>query len=579
MAQRLAAPLTDPEAIERRHDSVALLVKDAALRAELRDKLNAAPDLARALARLALGRGGPRDLAAVRDGLAGGGRHRAAAQRHWRTAGRNRRSRGSRHNGPTPCSPPNCPPRLRSSCRCSSATAASCAPAMTPGSMKPARCAMNSRRVIAALQSRYCDETGVKTLKIKHNNVLGYFVEVTQQHGDRLMAPPLNATFIHRQTLAGQVRFTTTELGALEAKIASAADRALGIELDAFERLTAQVLGQSEPIKQCAEALAVLDVSSALAVLASERDYVRPQVDDSLSFVIEGGRHPVVEQALARDGTPFVANACDLSPPPAAGEGSGKHLAAHRPEHGRQIDLPAAERADHGAGADGLVRAGEERAARRGGPAVLAGRRRGRSRARTLDLHGRDGRDRGDSQSGGTARARDPRRDRPRHRDLRRPLDRLGDHRASARGQHLPRAVRDALSRADRAFGAAAAPAQRDGAGEGMAGRGRVPARSGARRGGSLLRHPGGEARRPARERDRRGRRRCCRSSRPKTAPRPRASTICRCLRPRRSRWRRSRAPLDRVLAALVALNPDEMSPREAMEAIYRLKRDLPPKS
>jgi DNA mismatch repair protein MutS len=170
-----------------------------------------------------------------------------------------------------------------------------------------------SRRVIAALQSRYCDETGVKALKIKHNNVLGYFVEVTQQHGDRLMAPPLNATFIHRQTLAGQVRFTTTELGALEAKIASAADRALGIELDAFERLTAQVLAQSEPIKQCAEALAVLDVSSALAVLASERDYVRPKVDESLSFVIEAGRHPVVEQALARDGTPFVANACDLS--------------------------------------------------------------------------------------------------------------------------------------------------------------------------------------------------------------------------------------------------------------------------
>jgi DNA mismatch repair protein MutS len=170
-----------------------------------------------------------------------------------------------------------------------------------------------SRRVIAALQARYADETGVRILKIRHNNVLGYFVEVTAQHGDRLMAAPLNATFIHRQTLAGQVRFTTTELGELEAKIANAADRALGIELDTFERLTALVLAQSAPIKQAAEALAALDVASALATLAAERDYVRPQVDNSLQFVIEGGRHPVVEQALSRDGTPFVANDCDLS--------------------------------------------------------------------------------------------------------------------------------------------------------------------------------------------------------------------------------------------------------------------------
>ncbi|HEX5508257.1 MAG TPA: DNA mismatch repair protein MutS, partial [Pseudolabrys sp.] len=166
----------------------------------------------------------------------------------------------------------------------------------------------------------------IRTLKIRHNNVLGYFVEVTAQHGDKFMSAPLNATFIHRQTLAGQVRFTTTALGELEAKIASAADRALGLELDTFDRLTAAVLAQATEIKLCAEALAVLDVSSALAHLAAERDYVRPKIDDSLQFAIEGGRHPVVEQVLARDGTPFVANSCDLSappspyPPPQAGE-------------------------------------------------------------------------------------------------------------------------------------------------------------------------------------------------------------------------------------------------------------------
>jgi DNA mismatch repair protein MutS len=172
-----------------------------------------------------------------------------------------------------------------------------------------------SRRVIAALQARYADETGVRALKVRHNNVLGYFVEVTAQHGDKLLAAPLNATFIHRQTLAGQVRFTTTELGELEAKIASAADRALGIELDTFDALSATITAASDAIKAAAEALAMLDVSAALAQLAVERDYARPEVDVSLDFAIEGGRHPVVEQALAVDGGPFVANDCDLSPP------------------------------------------------------------------------------------------------------------------------------------------------------------------------------------------------------------------------------------------------------------------------
>src|SRR5262249_28235830 len=178
-----------------------------------------------------------------------------------------------------------------------------------------------SRRVIAALQARYAETTGVRALKVRHNNVLGYFVEVTAQHGERLLTAPLNATFIHRQTLAGQVRFTTTELGELEAKIASAADRALGIELETFDALSAAVTAAAADIKAAAEALAVLDAASALAALAVERHYVRPEVDGSLDFVVEGGRHPVVEQALMGDGGPFVANDCDLSPPAPASEG------------------------------------------------------------------------------------------------------------------------------------------------------------------------------------------------------------------------------------------------------------------
>jgi len=144
------------------------------------------------------------------------------------------------------------------------------------------------------------------------------------------MSAPWNATFIHRQTLAGQVRFTSTELGSLEAKIANAADRALGLELEIFDRLAAQAVMAAEDIKAAAEALAAVDVAAGLATLAVERSYVRPEVDASRDFVVAGGRHPVVEQALARDGGPFVANDCDLSPlpspyPPGEGrEGAGR---------------------------------------------------------------------------------------------------------------------------------------------------------------------------------------------------------------------------------------------------------------
>ena len=320
LAQRLSAPLTDPKAIARRLDAVASFVEHGPARADTRSRLQAAPDLARALARLAVGRGGPRDLAAIRDGVL------AAADLA--------RALVSLKDTPVEIAD------ALQSCRrpdgmlaaeLSAALAAELPAFKRDGGFVREGYDANldetrglrdeSRRVVAALQARYSEETGIRGLKIRHNNVLGYFVEVTAQHGDKLLAAPLNAAFIHRQTLAGQVRFTTTELGALEAKIASAAERALGLELEIFERLVAGVIAQSAPIKECAEALGSLDVASALAHLAAERDYARPQVDDSHDFVIAGGRHPVVEQALARDGTPFVANDCDLSPPKDAESG------------------------------------------------------------------------------------------------------------------------------------------------------------------------------------------------------------------------------------------------------------------
>ena len=311
LSARLAAPLTDPAAIARRLDAIDTMLADAPLRSELRSRLAAAPDLARALARLALGRGGPRDLAAIREGL-------LAAQE---LAGR---------LGDLEALPEELGEAAAALRRPDPSIAGELANALADElpafrrdggfvragydqALDETRALRDeSRRVVAALQARYADETQVRALKIRHNNVLGYFVEVTAQHGDRLMAAPLNQSFIHRQTLAGQVRFTTTELGELEAKIASAADRALGIELEIFDALTARVTAIAEDIKAAAQALATLDVAAALAMLAAEQRYVRPQVDRSLAFAIDGGRHPVVEQALA---APFVANDCDLSPP------------------------------------------------------------------------------------------------------------------------------------------------------------------------------------------------------------------------------------------------------------------------
>ena len=287
LAQRLAAPLTDPLEIAHRLDAVAAFCSDSALRSELRGRLKAVPDLARALARIVIGRGGPRDLTAA---IAALRRPDPAIAAELQQALADELPAFRRDGG-----------FVR---------------AGHHYALDEARALRDeSRRVIAALQGRYADLTGVKSLKIRHNNVLGYFVDVTAQHGEKLLAAPLNATFIHRQTLAGQVRFTTTELGALEAKIASAADRALALELEIFDALGARVTAASAAIKQAAEALAAVDVVAALAALAVERDYVRPVVDSSLNFVVSGGRHPVVEQTLDADGGPFVVNDCNLSPP------------------------------------------------------------------------------------------------------------------------------------------------------------------------------------------------------------------------------------------------------------------------
>ncbi|WP_047308139.1 DNA mismatch repair protein MutS [Rhodopseudomonas palustris] len=320
LAQRLAAPLTDVAAIARRLDAVEAFAADSGLREQIRSSLRAAPDMARALARLSLGRGGPRDLANLRDGI------RAADEVLTQL-------------GQLATPPQEISAAIAALQRPSRELCAELGRALAddlpllkrdggfvrdgyePALDETRKLRDASRLVVASMQARYADDTGIKALKIRHNNVLGYFVEVSAQHGEKLMAAPLNATFIHRQTLAGQVRFTTAELGEIEAKIANAGDRALGLELEIFDRLSALIDAAGDDLRAAAHAFALLDVATALAKLASDDNYGRPEVDDSLSFAIEGGRHPVVEQALKKAGEPFIANACDLSPGPAQKNG------------------------------------------------------------------------------------------------------------------------------------------------------------------------------------------------------------------------------------------------------------------
>jgi len=318
LAARLARPLLAPTGIDRRLDAVGWFAEHGEPRRALRGALKGAGDMARALSRLTLGRGGPRDLGCLRDGLTVGGAIAASFAGH-----------------PDPLRPPPVEvaealasldaarqPALEDFRRALDAGLGPDLPAqardggfVAAGVSAPldeARALRDdSRKVVAALEARLALETGV-ALKIRHNAVLGYFVETSAKQAEAMMRPPLSTLFIHRQTLANQVRFTTVELAELDARIARAADQALALELSVFEawRTTAQT--RAGDIQAAAEALAVLDVAAALAEWAREADAVRPAVEDSLIFEASGARHPVVEAAVRRAGEAFTPNDCAL---------------------------------------------------------------------------------------------------------------------------------------------------------------------------------------------------------------------------------------------------------------------------
>ncbi|WP_275787979.1 DNA mismatch repair protein MutS [Pararhizobium gei] len=322
LAERLMSPLTDPERINRRLDSITALCDQPAFCSDLRAALKHLPDMPRALSRLSLGRGGPRDLGAILSGCQAAGE----------VAGLLDKGKLSEELGDALAAISALPAELVHTL---SSLLGEDLPLLkrdggflrdgaSPELDEMRALRDQSRRVIAGLQLNYAEETGIKSLKIKYNNVLGYFIEVTQGNaGPMIDSPEAKARYIHRQTMANAMRFTTTELSDLETKIANAADRALSIELEAFDRLSAAVVAQAEAIKAAALALALVDVSAALATLAEEQAYCRPLVDLSKMFAIDGGRHPVVEQALRRQsGVAFVANGCDLSPQDGEGDGA-----------------------------------------------------------------------------------------------------------------------------------------------------------------------------------------------------------------------------------------------------------------
>ncbi len=307
---QLTAPLTDPAAIGERLDAVGFLIEAERARHNLRERLRRCPDVERALSRLGLGRGGPRDLAAVRDtlgqvpairealGSAADGSLQAppkALQTHAQALGHHE-ALAERLARALVASPPL-------AIRDGGAIARGYDQALDD----LVELRDHSRRLIGELEARYRAETGVGALKVRHNNVLGYYVETPAAR-----AGALPEQFIHRQTMASAMRYTTVELGELEARINGAAERALALEQQHFDDLRADVLRRADDIARTAGALAALDVAQGLAHLAVGRRYTRPVVDDTTAFEIEGGRHPVVEAVGAGGDAPFVPNDCDL---------------------------------------------------------------------------------------------------------------------------------------------------------------------------------------------------------------------------------------------------------------------------
>jgi DNA mismatch repair protein MutS len=309
LAADLGAPLLDRAAIEARLDLVSLFEGDSGLRETLRRQLKALADIGRALGRLVAGRGGPRDLGQLRDGL------NESRRLHSRLTA-------------LPDPPPllgSLLPTLTGHGELTDLLERALVPSPPIDSAQGGYIAEGydsalddlrstggeGRRAIAGLEARYRQQTGIGTLKIRHNGVLGFHIEVPARHADPLMA--VDSGFTHRQTLAGVVRFNAPDLHEQAIRVGQAGAHALAAEAAHLEELTQAALARAEPIAAAADALARLDVASALAERAAEGGWSRPRFAGHNCFEIESGRHPVVEDSLRASGTRFVANDCGLS--------------------------------------------------------------------------------------------------------------------------------------------------------------------------------------------------------------------------------------------------------------------------
>ncbi|MDR3507165.1 MAG: DNA mismatch repair protein MutS [Caulobacteraceae bacterium] len=327
LAARLSRPLLDPARIEQRLEAVQWMLDRRDLRRDLRDGLKGGGDMARALSRLALGRGGPRDLGVLRDGLTSGeaaarliGAERDALEGYPAEIAQALTALLPEQNPDLAAFLDLLRRGLGAELPAQARDGGYVAPEIRPELDQARLLRDDSRRVVAALEGRLQAETNL-ALRIKHNAVLGYFVEIGAAKADPLFQPPFNATFIHRQTLANQVRFTTVDLAELDARIAQAAERALAIEVETFEAWRARAVGIAPAIQAAAEGLARLDVAAGLAEWAEDAQAVRPTVNTSLDFDAEAARHPVVEAATRREGKPYTPNDCRLD---GAGAGSAR---------------------------------------------------------------------------------------------------------------------------------------------------------------------------------------------------------------------------------------------------------------
>ena len=311
LEQRLSTPSCHLPTIHARQDAITWAVENADTARQVREALKRVPDLDRAISRLGLDRGGPRDMASVRNTL-----EQTATIAETLEAETlppvlaNAQVSLTGHDDLQTLLQDALVPEPPLLSRDGGFIAEG-----YDAALDEARTLRDEGRgVVAGLQAKYADHAGVTSLKIKHNNVLGYFIETTATHAEKMMAPPLNETFIHRQTTANQIRFTTVELSELERRILNAGGEALEIEKRLYSALSAAILAEQGALNAVSSALAEFDLATALADLATHRDWCRPKVDDSRAFEITSGRHPVVERALrAQGGGSFVANDCGLS--------------------------------------------------------------------------------------------------------------------------------------------------------------------------------------------------------------------------------------------------------------------------